>query len=62
MVTKLSNPINDQIKDTVTDELDSLTVSELQSMVEKLGMNSVVLDDFLRDVAQQMDEQLKIHI
>tara|TARA_B100001057_G_scaffold499284_1_gene609371 strand:+ start:7751 stop:7939 length:189 start_codon:yes stop_codon:yes gene_type:complete len=62
MVTKLSNPINDQIKDTVTDELDSLTVSELQSMVEKLGMNSVVLDDFLRDVAQQMYEQLKIHI
>ena len=49
----MSHPINEQIKDTVNDELDNLTVSELQSMVETLGMNSVVLDDFLRDVAHR---------
>ena len=53
----MSHPINEQIKDTVNDQLDNLTVSELQSMVETLGMNSVVLDDFLRDVAEQMYEQ-----
>ena len=58
----MSHPINEQIKDTVNDELDNLTVSELQSMVETLGMNSVVLDDFLRDVAQQMYEKLETHI
>ena len=58
----MSHPINDQIKDTVNDELDNLTVSELQSMVETLGMNSVVLDDFLRDVAEQMYEQLHLKL
>ncbi len=58
----MSHPINEQIKDTVNDELDNLTVSELQSMVETLGMNSVVLDDFLRDVAQQMYEQLHLKL
>tara|TARA_B100000963_G_C22185696_1_gene476472 strand:- start:183 stop:359 length:177 start_codon:yes stop_codon:yes gene_type:complete len=58
----VSHPINEQIKDTVNDELDNLTVSELQSMVETLGMNSVVLDDFLRDVAQQMYEQLHLKL
>jgi hypothetical protein len=39
-----------------------MKVSELQSMVETLGMNSIVLDDFLRDVAQQMYEKLETHI
>ena len=58
----MSHPINDQIKDTVNDELDNLTVSELQSMVETLGMNSVVLDDFLRDVAEQMYKQLHLKL
>ena len=58
----MSHPINEQIKDTVNDELDNLTVSELQSMVETLGMNSVVLDDFLRDVAEQMSEQLHLKL
>ena len=58
----MSHPINEQIKDTVNDELDNLTVSELQSMVETLGMNSVVLDEFLRDVAQQMYEQLHLKL
>jgi|TARA_R100000734_G_C3295847_1_gene87044 hypothetical protein len=58
----VSHPINEQIKDTVNDELDNLTVSELQSMVETLGMNSVVLDDFLRDVAEQMYEQLHLKL
>ena len=58
----MSHPINEQIKDTVNDELDNLTISELQSMVETLGMNSVVLDDFLRDVAEQMYEQLHLKL
>jgi|TARA_Y100001980_G_C14379256_1_gene181785 hypothetical protein len=58
----VSHPINEQIKDTVNDQLDNLTVSELQSMVETLGMNSVVLDDFLRDVAEQMYEQLHLKL
>ena len=58
----MSHPINDQIKDTVNDELDNLTLSELQSMVETLGMNSVVLDDFLRDVAEQMYEKLHLKL
>ena len=58
----MSHPINEQIKDTVNDELDNLTVSELQSMVETLGMNSVVLDDFLRDVAEQMYKQLHLKL
>ena len=51
---KMSNAINERIKDTINDQLDSMKVSELQSMVETLGMNSVVLDEFLRDVAAQM--------
>ena len=59
---KMSNAINDRIKDTINDTLDEMKVSELQSMVETLGMNSVVLDDFLRDVAQQMYEKLETHI
>ena len=58
----MSHPINEQIKDTVNDQLDNLTVSELQSMVETLGMNSVVLDDFLRDVAEQMYKQLHLKL
>ena len=58
----MSHPINEQIKDTVNDELDNLTVSELQSMGETLGMNSVVLDDFLRDVAEQMYEKLHLKL
>lgn len=58
----MSHPINEQIKDTVNDQLDNLTVSELQSMVETLGMNSVVLDNFLRDVAEQMYEQLHLKL
>ena len=59
---KMSNAINDRIKDTINDTLDEMKVSELQSMVETLGMNSVVLDDFLRDVATQMYEKLETHI
>ena len=59
---KMSNAINDRIKDTINDTLDDMKVSELQSMVETLGMNSVVLDDFLRDVATQMYEKLETHI
>ena len=58
----MSNAINDRIKDTINDTLDEMKVSELQSMVETLGMNSVVLDDFLRDVATQMYEKLETHI
>ena len=58
----MSNAINDRIKDTINDKLDDMKVSELQSMVETLGMNSIVLDDFLRDVAQQMYEKLETHI
>ena len=58
----MSNAINDKIKDTINDKLDDMKVSELQSMVETLGMNSVVLDDFLRDVATQMYEKLETHI
>ena len=59
---RMSNAINDRIKDTINDKLDDMKVSELQSMVETLGMNSVVLDDFLRDVATQMYEKLETHI
>ena len=58
----MSHPINEQIKDTINDTLDEMKVSELQSMVETLGMNSVVLDDFLRDVAEQMYEQLHLKL
>ena len=59
---RMSNATNDRIKDTINDKLDDMKVSELQSMVETLGMNSIVLDDFLRDVAQQMYEKLETHI
>ena len=59
---KMSNAINDRIKDTINDKLDDMKVSELQSMVETLGMNSTVLDEFLRDVATQMYEKLETHI
>tara|TARA_R100000995_G_C3460412_1_gene112827 strand:+ start:325 stop:537 length:213 start_codon:yes stop_codon:yes gene_type:complete len=59
---KMSNAINERIKDTINDQLDSMKVSELQSMVETLGMNSVVLDEFLRDVATQMYEKLETHL
>jgi len=59
---RMSNAINDRIKDTINDNLDDMKVSELQSMVETLGMNSIVLDDFLRDVAQQMYEKLETDI
>ena len=59
---RMSNAINDRIKDTINDKLDDMKVSELQSMVETLGMNSVVLDDFLRDVAEQMYEQLHLKL
>ena len=59
---RMSNAINDRIKDTINDKLDDMKVSELQSMVETLGMNSTVLDEFLRDVATQMYEKLETHI
>ena len=58
----MSHPINEQIKDTINDELDNLTVSELQSMVETLGIKSEFLDDFLRHVAEQMYEQLHLKL
>ena len=56
----MTNAINDRIKDTINDKLDDMKVSELQSMVETLGMNSIVLDEFLRDVAAKMYEQLHL--
>ena len=59
---RMSNAINNRIKDTINDKLDDMKVSELQSMVETLGMNSTVLDEFLRDVATQMYEKLETHI
>ena len=59
---RMTNAINDRIKDTINDKLDDMKVSELQSMVETLGMNSTVLDEFLRDVATQMYEKLETHI
>ena len=54
----MSHPVNDQIKETILDEVESMTISEFQNAVDESGISGqTVVDEMVENLVEYLFEQ-----
>ena len=54
----MSHPVNEQIKETILDEVESMTISEFQNAVDKFQISGqTVVDEMVGNLVEAIFEQ-----
>ena len=57
----MSNLVNEQVKDSILDEVESMTISEFQNAVDKAGISgNTVIDEMVENLVETLFEQRSI--
>ena len=57
----MSHPVNDQIKETILDEVESMTISEFQNAVDESGISGqTVVDEMVENLVEYLFEQRSV--
>ena len=54
----MSHPVNDEIKESILDEVESMTISEFQNAVDKFKISGqTVVDEMVENLVEAIFEQ-----
>ena len=57
----MSNLVNDQIKESILDEVESMTISDFQNAVDQYGISGqTVIDEMIENLVETLFEQRSI--
>ena len=57
----MSHPVNDNIKETILDEVESMTISDFQNAIDKSGISgNTVIDEMVENLVEYLFEQRSI--
>ena len=57
----MSNLVNEQVKDSILDEVESMTISEFQNAVDKAGISgNTIIDEMVENLVETLFEQRSI--
>jgi hypothetical protein len=57
----MSNLVNKQVKESILDEVESMTISEFQNAVDKAGISgNTVIDEMVENLVETLFEQRSI--
>ena len=54
----MSHPVNDNIKETILDEVESMSISDFQNEIDKSGISgNTVIDEMVENLVESLFEQ-----
>ena len=54
----MSHPVNDNIKETILDEVESMSISDFQNAIDKSGISgNTVIDEMVENLVDYLFEQ-----
>ena len=57
----MSNLVNEQVKEAILDEVESMTISEFQNVVDKAGISgNTIIDEMVENLVETLFEQRSI--
>ena len=57
----MSNLMNEQIKESILDEVESMTISDFQNAVDKYGISGqTVIDEMVENLVETLFEQRSV--
>lgn len=57
----MSHPVNDQIKEAILDEVESMTIGDFQNAIDKSGISgNTVVDEMVENLVEYLFEQRSI--
>jgi len=57
----MSNLVNEQVKESILDEVESMTISEFQNAVDKAGISgNNIIDEMVENLVETLFEQRSI--
>ena len=57
----MSNLVNEQIKESILDEVESMTISEFQNAVDNAGISgNTIIDEMVENLVETLFEQRSI--
>lgn len=57
----MSNLVNEQVKESILDEVESMTISEFQNAVDAAGVSgNTVIDEMVENLVEYLFEQRSI--
>ena len=57
----MSHPVNDEIKESILDEVESMTISEFQDAIDKSGISgNTVIDEMVENLVEYLFEQRSV--
>lgn len=57
----MSNPVNKQVKESILDEVESMTISEFQNAVDRAGVSgNTIVDEMVENLVEYLFEQRSI--
>jgi len=57
----MSNLVNEQIKESILDEVESMTISDFQNAVDQYGISGqTVIDEMIENLVETLFEQRSI--
>jgi len=57
----MSNLVNEQIKESILDEVESMTISDFQNAVDKYGISGqTVIDEMVENLVETLFEQRSV--
>lgn len=57
----MSHPVNDQIKEAILDEVESMTIGDFQNAIDKSGISgNTVVDEMVENLVEYLFEQRSV--
>ena len=57
----MSNLVNEQIKESILDEVESMTIAEFQNVVDRAGISgNTIIDEMVENLVETLFEQRSI--
>lgn len=57
----MSHPVNDQIKEAILDEVESMTIGDFQNAIDKSGISgNTIVDEMVENLVEYLFEQRSI--
>ena len=57
----MSHPVNDEIKETILNEVESMSISDFQNAIDKSGISgNTVIDEMVENLVEYLFEQRSV--